>query len=197
MKKLKNLIGFLMLLFCLACQRSSQRVVVVQPLGDFDTELKQHLLVQLKKNIQNVVIRPSMAMPANAYYVPRNRYRADSLLRLLKTQIGADSVVVAITHFDISTTNGKQKDWGVMGLGYRPGNACVVSTFRLNQRNLSEQFYKVILHELGHTEGLDHCKVKTCLMRDAEGGNPLNEEKEFCQKCKKHLQKQGWSLPEN
>jgi hypothetical protein len=28
-------------------------------------------------------------------------------------------------------------------------------------------------------------------MRDAEGKNPTNEEKEFCKDCKKHLQKRA------
>jgi archaemetzincin len=31
-------------------------------------------------------------------------------------------------------------------------------------------------------------------MRDAEGKNPTNEEKEFCKDCKKQLQKKGWKL---
>ena len=81
-----------------------------------------------------------------------------------------------------------------MGLGYRPGNACVVSSYRLSKKNKTEQFYKVALHELGHTEGLPHCKNKTCLMRDAEGGNPLNEEKEFCISCKKYLKGKKWNI---
>jgi archaemetzincin len=36
--------------------------------------------------------------------------------------------------------------------------------------------------------------MKTCFMRDAEGGNPLNEEKEFCSTCKSFLVKKGWRL---
>lgn len=52
--------------------------------------------------------------------------------------------------------------------------------------------YKVLVHEIGHTEGLDHCPEKTCLMRDAEGGNPLDEETDFCERCKAHLQRKGW-----
>ena len=62
------------------------------------------------------------------------------------------------------------------------------------KKNKTEQFYKVALHELGHTEGLPHCKNKTCLMRDAEGGNPLNEEKEFCISCKKYLKGKKWNI---
>jgi archaemetzincin len=95
---------------------------------------------------------------------------------------------------DISTTKNGIKDWGIMGLGYRPGKSCVVSDFRMAVKNRNQQFYKVVLHELGHTEGLPHCKTKTCLMRDAEGGNHLDEEKDFCKNCKDFLLNKGWQL---
>jgi archaemetzincin len=81
-----------------------------------------------------------------------------------------------------------------MGLGFCPGNVCVASTFRLSKKNLKEQFYKVAIHELGHTQGLPHCEDKSCFMRDAEGGNPLNEEHGFCEVCKLFLKSKGWEL---
>jgi archaemetzincin len=31
-------------------------------------------------------------------------------------------------------------------------------------------------------------------MRAAEGGNPLNEEKDFCPSCKAFLKGKGWNL---
>jgi archaemetzincin len=58
-----------------------------------------------------------------------------------------------------------------------------------------EQLFKVVLHEIGHTMGLPHCPVQTCLMRDAEGGNPLDDEKDYCTACKKNLQKKGLRIP--
>jgi archaemetzincin len=81
-----------------------------------------------------------------------------------------------------------------MGLGYCPGKSCVASTFRLHGNNRFEKLVKVALHELGHTEGLNHCPEKTCLLRDAEGKDHLNEEKGFCASCKKYLIKKGWEL---
>lgn len=96
--------------------------------------------------------------------------------------------------FDISTSKGEIKDWGVMGLGYCPGKSCVASSFRLSAQKRQQQFFKVAIHELGHTQGLAHCANKTCLMRDAEGSNYLNEETGFCENCKAVLVKKGWKL---
>ncbi|PSL21468.1 hypothetical protein [Chitinophaga ginsengisoli] len=57
-----------------------------------------------------------------------------------------------------------------------------------------ENFYKLVIHELGHNMGLQHCPVPTCYMRDAKGGDPTGEEKAFCKKCAAYLQKKGWKL---
>lgn len=171
-----------------------QKVIVIQPLGNFESEQANKVLSEIRTVNPNVVLRGVIPFPDNSYYKPRNRYRADSIIKSLKNNIGKDSVIVGLSHSDISTTKNGIKDWGVMGLGYRPGKACVVSDFRLSVKNKNEQFYKLVLHELGHTAGLPHCKVKSCLMRDAEGGNPLNEEIGFCENCNKFLKSKGWQL---
>lgn len=172
----------------------SQKVIVIQPLGDFKTEQFQKVFVEIKSINPNVVLRSNISFPENSFYKPRNRYRADSIIKSLKDKIGKDSVIVGLSNHDISTTYKGIKDWGVMGLGYRPGKACVVSDFRLSVKTKNKQFYKLVLHELGHTEGLQHCPVKTCLMRDAEGRNHLDEERDFCQNCRAFLVNQGWNL---
>lgn len=175
-------------------KRQSQKVIVIQPLGNFELEQSNKVLSEIKTINPNVVLRKNIPFPEKAYYKSRNRYRADSIIKNLKNQIGRDSVIVGLSNCDISTTKNGIKDWGVMGLGYRPGKACVVSGFRLSLKNKKQQFYKLVLHELGHTAGLPHCKVKTCLMRDAEGGNPLDEEKDFCPNCNSYLKSKGWQL---
>lgn len=83
---------------------------------------------------------------------------------------------------DISTTKkdesgnvlkpeSRYSDWGVFGLGYRPGCSSIVSTFRLgtsNRKLLLERIKKVCNHELGHNFGLPHCtSSETCVLRDA------------------------------
>jgi len=175
-------------------QEVTQKVIVIQPLGDFKVEKAKKVFSEIKIINPNVILRQNIPFPENSYYKPRNRYRADSIIKNLKNEIGEDSVIVGLSNLDISTTKNGIKDWGVMGLGYKPGKACVVSDFRVSVKNKNQQFYKLVLHELGHTAGLPHCAVKTCLMRDAEGGNPLNEEKDFCSKCKSFLKSKGWQL---
>jgi archaemetzincin len=78
-----------------------------------------------------------------------------------------------------------------MGFGYKPGNASVASIYRVKNE---EQFFKVCIHELGHNMGLSHCEVKTCFMRNAEGGNPTDEETGFCENCRTFLIGKNWTI---
>lgn len=190
---MKNLL-FLFCIILTACSHPQAKVIVLQPLGDFDQEFVVQVSQQIQSFNTQVVILKNTEFPEGSFYKPRQRYRADRIIAHLRNIVGTDSVIVGLTSKDISTTKGKHQDWGVMGLGYRPGNACVVSMFRLSVKNKKEQFYKVVLHELGHTEGLDHCPDQSCLMRDAEGGNPLDQEKSFCLKCRNFLIRKGWKL---
>ena len=194
---MKNLakIVFCFTLFSLifSCEKSKDNAVkngeeitiLIQPFED----VKPKQLTEISENIRKIypkikILKP-IKFPQNTYYEPRNRYRADSIIKYLRTKTPNNCVTLALTNKDISVTKGRVADFGVMGLGYRPGNACVASSFRLNPKNKNEQFYKIAIHELGHTQGLKHCPDKTCFMRDAEGKNPTNEEKDFCQNCKK------------
>ena len=203
---MKNLakIVFCFTLFSLifSCEKSKDNAVkngeeitiLIQPFED----VKPKQLTEISENIRKIypkikILKP-IKFPQNTYYEPRNRYWADSIIKYLRTKTPENCVTLALTNKDISVTKGKVADFGVMGLGYRPGNACVASSFRLNPKNKNEQFYKIAIHELGHTQGLKHCPDKTCFMRDAEGKNPTNEEKDFCQNCKKVLRSKHWKI---
>lgn len=191
---MKKYILILILALISCTKKENQKTIVIQPLGNFNTEQAKNVYNKIHAINPSVVLRQNIPFPENAYYQPRNRYRADSIIKIIKNNIEKDSVIVGLSSADISVTKGKIKDWGVMGLGYHPGKSCVVSDFRLSKTNKNTQFYKVVLHELGHTEGLSHCPIKTCLMRDAQGKNHLDEEKDFCLNCKNYLISKGWKL---
>ena len=121
------------------------------------------------------------------------RYRADSLIKYLGSIAGKNEIVLGLTGRDISTTVHGNQDWGIFGLGDCPGNSSIASSFRL-QHSAVQNFFKVAVHEIGHNEGLPHCPVKTCFMRDAEGGSPMGEETGFCDHCRAYLENKTWKL---
>ncbi|MCS4301484.1 MULTISPECIES: Zn-dependent protease [unclassified Chryseobacterium] len=168
--------------------------ILIQPFRDIPSEKVGKVTEGIRKVYPNIKVLDAIDFPGNAYYKERNRYRADSIIKFLSAETKEGFVTIGLTSKDISVTKGNVKDFGVMGLGYRPGKACVASNFRLNKINSDEQFYKIAIHELGHTQGLPHCPEKMCFMRDAEGKNPTNEETDFCKKCKTFLISKNWKF---
>ncbi|MBX2906595.1 MAG: hypothetical protein KF744_11185 [Taibaiella sp.] len=131
-------------------------------------------------------MRP-VTLPKTSYYCPRARYRAGSIIHWFSRNHPAHETVIVVTTSDISATKGDKKDWGMIGLGLCPGNACVVSSYRLSKTNTLAQLYKICLHELGHTSGLPHCSESYCFMRDAEGHNITEEMQRFCAGCNRRM----------
>ena len=168
--------------------------ICLQPFADIDSTIVMAIKDSIQKIYSLTKINANEPLPAFAFYKKNNRYKADSLLTFLNLLRNENELMVGLTNKDISTTKDNIEDWGVMGLGKCPGYTCVASTFRLKKENIKSQFFKVAIHELGHTQGLPHCENTTCYMRDAEGKNTTNEEIGFCIKCKTFLINKNWKL---
>jgi len=173
-------------------------MVAIQPMDCPDTNLCGILTAQIKLFYGfKAEILTETRLPECSFYKPRNRYRADTILHyLLRTRPEKYDYMIGITDKDISCTCDPYADWGVFGLGFMPGRSCVISTFRLKRNMKSEEQFqecviKVVLHELGHNIGLDHCPTPKCMMQDAEGTiRSVDEEKiEVCTLCKAKIQK--------
>ncbi|MFY8003929.1 MAG: matrixin family metalloprotease [Chitinophagaceae bacterium] len=168
--------------------------ITVQPFGNLDNNVTNYVYYHIKQVYPNVKLNKNIPLPHQAFFKPRNRYKADSLLQFLSENVTNSEVIIGLTNNDISIKKDKIDDYGIMGLAKKPGNVCVASSFRLKQKKLKEQFFKIAIHEIGHTQGLKHCSIKYCFMRSAEGKNPTDDEKEFCSKCKTVLTKRGFLL---
>jgi len=175
-------------------QNNTPITIAVQPFSDITADEAKYVFTGLKNIYSHVILLKAIPLPQAAFYPLRNRYRADSLINFLSVNTAADQVTIGLTGKDISTSKDSIADWGVMGLGFCPGKACIASSFRLSKSQKLNQLFKVAIHELGHTQGLPHCTVKYCFMRDAEGHNPTDEEKDFCPRCKKYLISKGWQF---
>ena len=146
---MRLLIPVILFFLLIGCENSVKREVkrrkyqvAIQPLGEFPEELIN--LVQIALNQQygfETAVLNEMELPQRAFIEAKSpRYRADTLIRILRDQ-RPDSVgiIFGLTRQDISITKYaadgsikkpeyKYSDFGIFGLGFKPGTSSVVST---------------------------------------------------------------------
>lgn len=208
---MRYFIPFILIFLFISCESSVRKEVKqrkyqvgIQSIGDFSKELIDlvHEALQEQYGFETIVLN-EMEPPKRAFInVKSPRYRADALIRILRAQ-RPDSVgiIFGLTQKDISITKYekdgsikkpeyKYGDFGIFGLGFKPGVSSVVSIYRLGKgKTLKSRLKKIALHEIGHNLGLKHCPDKSCLMTDAvESIRTVDAAKEtLCDKCRAQI----------
>lgn len=171
--------------------KENKKVVYIQPLGN----VNQKYILESKKSIEDFynydcIIKPKIELTPDLLSPSKKRYDALKILYKFKS---SENILI-ITEKDITAKKGQNSEWGVLGLGFRPGTVCVVSTFRMkrnsNETKILDRIRKVSIHEVGHNLGLDHCKNDIhCLMNDANGTiSQVDREKIWiCKKCENQI----------
>ena len=137
---------------------------------------------------KEIVVEKSIPLDNKLLAASKTRFSADSMLKRFKSSKN----ILVITEVDIVTPKKNvTNEFGIFGLGFRPGTVCVVSSFRLKRnaspRLFTERLQKVSIHEVGHNLGLHHCtKDPECMMSAANGSiKQVDHEKiMFCDNCR-------------
>lgn len=125
----------------------------------------------LNDSVRNVTITwlADSISPQVAYYEPRDRYRAEIILKevsKVRRRLGRDlDAVILVTDQPISTSVHGVYDYGICGLSGLGTGASVVSAHHLDK----QMFCQTLRHEWGHGTGLPHCREVQCIMNDASG----------------------------
>lgn len=166
------------------------KTVYLQPLGNVQQEYLQAVSSAVKDFYgYDCVIKPPVNFSDDIIAPSKTRYEASKILAKYRSKEN----LLILTEKDIAVKNKTREtdEWGVLGLGYRPGTTCVVSTFRMKRNatsvKIKERLKKVALHEIGHNLGLKHCTSHPeCMMNDANGTiRQVDREKIwFCNACR-------------
>ncbi len=206
--RIKIIIICSIIILAMGCKQKNV-VVGIQPYQAIEKRWIDTVAKAIESTYHNfdVVILPHKELPSTAFInVKSPRYRADQLIKILREE-KPDSLdyIMGLTTRDISTTKKdkdghvkqpeyRYNDWGILGIGYRPGKSCIVSNHRLlhpDESKFFDRLKKVALHELGHNLNLPHCETSFCLMKDAaETIQTIDQvELRLCDKCQQKIQR--------
>jgi archaemetzincin len=185
----KKITTLLLILFLASSfVNTKPKTVYIQPLGDVNQEYMDYIKTSVKNFYgYDCVIKSKLNLTTDVLAGSKTRYEARKILK----KYNSKENILLITEKDIAHRKSNDyPEWGVFGLGFRPGKTSVISTFRL-KKNVSkakflERLKKVALHEIGHNLGLDHCtNDEECMMTSASGTvKQVDREKVwFCTKC--------------
>lgn len=142
-----------------------------------------------KSKVSKVRIESVIDVPFNSYDKERDQYDAEILIQEVEKNAVGDKNI-GITSRDIFYGNRNY----VFGLAYLGGKGCIVSTYRLKKDTFGKEVKKQkvlnrvrkeVIHELGHTLGLEHCKDERCVMSFSPTVNEVDEKRENrCKRCK-------------
>ena len=179
-------LAFLLSSFCLVKEKT--KIIYLQPLGDIKKEYVDYLVKSIKQFYgYDCVIKSKSILTYDLLTRSKTRYDANKIV----AKFNSNQNLLLITEKDIAYKKSeKYQEWGIFGLGLRPGKTCVISTFRLKngvaKQKILSRLNKIALHEIGHNLGLEHCVNNSeCMMNDANGTiKQVDREKVwFCSKC--------------
>ena len=168
--------------------------VDIVPVGDLPAAVKREASSGLRSVYDcEVTIHDSQPVPEGAYDTGREQYRAEEFIELAG-RIGGGEKNIAITPHDLFY---RRRNY-VFGLAYLSGNGSVISTYRLqtssdggfSERSANDIFAdrvrKEVVHEIGHTLGLEHCDNARCVMNFSPTVREVDvKEENLCGSCQR------------
>lgn len=168
-----------------------QGSITICPIGSVNIEILKYLGECLTSQCGlKYRISPAMGAPNYAYDENRSQYNSKTILkRLIENRSHNTLRLIGVTDVDIYVPILKY----VFGLAQIEGRYAVISLYRLdpcfydqppNINILLDRAEKTIIHEIGHTFGLTHCRKHSCVMYSSSRVEDTDLKKPcFCPTC--------------
>jgi archaemetzincin len=171
-------------------------LVDIVPIGDVPAQVKREASAGLRSVYDcDVTVHDPQSIPDGAFDRNRSQHRAEEFIELT-SRVGRGEKNIGITTKDLYY---RRRNY-VFGLAYLNGNGSVVSTYRLQTSSdggitskphsevFADRVRKEIVHEIGHTFGLEHCDNERCVMSFSPTVREVDKkEQNLCGSCSQSL----------
>ena len=170
--------------------------VDIVPVGEVDAVVKREASSALRAIYDSqVTVHDARPVPADSYDSSRDQYRAEEFIDLAR-RVGSGDKNIAVTPKDLFY---RRRNY-VFGLAYLSGSGSVISTYRLQTSSdggfsnkpaseiFSDRVRKEVVHEVGHTLGLEHCENSRCVMNFSPTVREVDvKEEHLCGSCQRDV----------
>jgi archaemetzincin len=167
-------------------------LVDIVPIGEVPAQVKREASAALRSVYDcDVTVHNEQGIPDGAFDRSRNQYRAEEFIELA-SRTGSGDKNIGITPEDLFY---RRRNY-VFGLAYLNGSGSVISTYRLNTSSdggistkpakevFADRVRKEVVHEIGHTVGLEHCDNNKCVMSFSPTVREVDvKEENLCGSC--------------
>ncbi len=163
--------------------------------GFFEPSILKRVKHAVEQEFRQQVFHREAHIDLSEFYdASRRQYHADKILKIVSSQfVIPDSKFIGLLQVDLYIPILTY----IFGQAELNGTYAIASIYRLNNalyglkqddERTKERFTKEIVHELGHTFGLIHCKNQSCVMRSSTYVEDIDQKSTgFCASCREFL----------